>query len=195
MHDFSFCRYGPPTRTEYRLTVENLSSRVSWQVSNICTLAFTCIFLLPSFDSFFREFDCYSRYRKKSHADYRYVRVISLAWRMGPHFVSPSRTKLTTRYLVRLYIYIFLFDFSFVIFKFVFYTDPNFSIFPSNKKKDVHFDQVSLWHSRFQILCPDCTKNKLFRTNANWAKERAKRDEKAYGRDEREHTEIIEIGA
>ncbi len=27
-----FCRYGPPTRTEYRLIVENLSSRVSWQV-------------------------------------------------------------------------------------------------------------------------------------------------------------------
>lgn len=26
-------RYGPPTRTEYRLIVENLSSRVSWQVS------------------------------------------------------------------------------------------------------------------------------------------------------------------
>lgn len=25
-------RYGPPTRTEYQLTVENLSSRVSWQV-------------------------------------------------------------------------------------------------------------------------------------------------------------------
>nr|CAD7405192.1 unnamed protein product [Timema poppensis] len=25
------CRYGPPTRTEYRLVVENLSSRVSWQ--------------------------------------------------------------------------------------------------------------------------------------------------------------------
>uniref|UniRef100_A0A1B6DQ13 RRM domain-containing protein n=1 Tax=Clastoptera arizonana TaxID=38151 RepID=A0A1B6DQ13_9HEMI len=25
-------RYGPPTRTEYRLIVENLSSRVSWQV-------------------------------------------------------------------------------------------------------------------------------------------------------------------
>ncbi|KOB69761.1 Splicing factor arginine/serine-rich 6 [Operophtera brumata] len=24
-------RYGPPTRTEYRLTVENLSSRISWQ--------------------------------------------------------------------------------------------------------------------------------------------------------------------
>lgn len=24
-------RYGPPTRTEYQLTVENLSSRVSWQ--------------------------------------------------------------------------------------------------------------------------------------------------------------------
>lgn len=29
------CRYGPPTRTEYRLTVENLSSRVSWQVSSL----------------------------------------------------------------------------------------------------------------------------------------------------------------
>lgn len=26
--------YGPPTRTEYRLIVENLSSRVSWQVIN-----------------------------------------------------------------------------------------------------------------------------------------------------------------
>ncbi|XP_047507912.1 serine-arginine protein 55 isoform X9 [Pieris napi] len=24
-------RYGPPTRTEYRLVVENLSSRISWQ--------------------------------------------------------------------------------------------------------------------------------------------------------------------
>lgn len=36
----SFCRragwvdkYGPPTRTKYRVIVENLSSRVSWQVS------------------------------------------------------------------------------------------------------------------------------------------------------------------
>ena len=26
-------RYGPPTRTENRVIVENLSSRVSWQVS------------------------------------------------------------------------------------------------------------------------------------------------------------------
>ncbi|KAF4533386.1 hypothetical protein B566_EDAN002788 [Ephemera danica] len=26
-------RYGPPTRTEFRLIVENLSSRVSWQVN------------------------------------------------------------------------------------------------------------------------------------------------------------------
>uniref|UniRef100_A0A1L8DG37 Putative alternative splicing factor srp55/b52/srp75 rrm superfamily n=1 Tax=Nyssomyia neivai TaxID=330878 RepID=A0A1L8DG37_9DIPT len=26
-------RYGPPLRTEYRLVVENLSSRVSWQVN------------------------------------------------------------------------------------------------------------------------------------------------------------------
>ncbi|KAK2162938.1 hypothetical protein LSH36_89g04027 [Paralvinella palmiformis] len=26
-------KYGPPVRTEYRLIVENLSSRVSWQVS------------------------------------------------------------------------------------------------------------------------------------------------------------------
>ncbi|XP_026472969.1 serine-arginine protein 55-like isoform X2 [Ctenocephalides felis] len=30
-NDRSRERYGPPTRTEYRLTVENLSSRVSWQ--------------------------------------------------------------------------------------------------------------------------------------------------------------------
>jgi arginine/serine-rich splicing factor 4/5/6 len=28
-------RYGPPLRTEYRLIVENLSSRVSWQTSTI----------------------------------------------------------------------------------------------------------------------------------------------------------------
>ncbi|KAI8437724.1 hypothetical protein MSG28_011958 [Choristoneura fumiferana] len=26
-------RYGPPTRTEYRLVVENLSSRISWQMT------------------------------------------------------------------------------------------------------------------------------------------------------------------
>lgn len=26
-------RYGPPVRTEYRVIVENLSSRISWQVS------------------------------------------------------------------------------------------------------------------------------------------------------------------
>ena len=28
----SVVRYGPPTRTEYRIHVENISSRVSWQV-------------------------------------------------------------------------------------------------------------------------------------------------------------------
>lgn len=32
-------RYGPPTRTEYRLTVENLSSRISWQVRQPPTLS------------------------------------------------------------------------------------------------------------------------------------------------------------
>ena len=26
-------KYGPPTRTDYRVTVENLSTRVSWQVT------------------------------------------------------------------------------------------------------------------------------------------------------------------
>ena len=26
-------KYGPPTRTDYRVIVENLSSRVSWQVT------------------------------------------------------------------------------------------------------------------------------------------------------------------
>lgn len=29
---FHFSRFGMPARTDYRLTVENLSSRVSWQV-------------------------------------------------------------------------------------------------------------------------------------------------------------------
>ena len=28
-------KYGPPTRTDYRVIVENLSSRVSWQVCRI----------------------------------------------------------------------------------------------------------------------------------------------------------------
>jgi len=27
-------KYGPPTRTDFRLIIENLSSRVSWQVNN-----------------------------------------------------------------------------------------------------------------------------------------------------------------
>lgn len=45
---FSHSRYGPPTRTEYRLTVENLSSRVSWQVSGTCTsLIFFSFAFLP----------------------------------------------------------------------------------------------------------------------------------------------------
>lgn len=33
--NLSFCclyRYGPPVRTDHRLIVENLSSRISWQV-------------------------------------------------------------------------------------------------------------------------------------------------------------------
>lgn len=29
---FCISRYGPPVRTEHRLIVENLSSRISWQV-------------------------------------------------------------------------------------------------------------------------------------------------------------------
>lgn len=28
-------KYGPPTRTDFRVIVENLSSRVSWQVTNL----------------------------------------------------------------------------------------------------------------------------------------------------------------
>ncbi|KAH9643992.1 hypothetical protein HF086_004253 [Spodoptera exigua] len=36
--DYSY-RYGPPTRTEYRLVVENLSSRISWQI-----MSFVCQF-------------------------------------------------------------------------------------------------------------------------------------------------------
>ncbi|XP_028177293.1 serine-arginine protein 55 isoform X16 [Ostrinia furnacalis] len=35
-YDDSNCRYGPPTRTEYRLIVENLSSRISWQDLKDC---------------------------------------------------------------------------------------------------------------------------------------------------------------
>lgn len=32
-------RYGPPTRTEYRLIVENLSSRCSWQDLKVCDVS------------------------------------------------------------------------------------------------------------------------------------------------------------
>jgi len=35
-------RYGPPTRTDYRIIVENLSSRCSWQVSYIADIAGLC---------------------------------------------------------------------------------------------------------------------------------------------------------
>jgi len=31
-------RYGPPVRTPYRVVVENLSSRVSWQVIDVLLL-------------------------------------------------------------------------------------------------------------------------------------------------------------
>jgi hypothetical protein len=37
-------RYGPPLRTEYRLVIENLSSRVSWQVSR--TTMFILLYIL-----------------------------------------------------------------------------------------------------------------------------------------------------
>lgn len=37
-------RYGPPLRTEYRVIVENLSSRVSWQV---CIFVNFIDFVLP----------------------------------------------------------------------------------------------------------------------------------------------------
>ena len=33
-----FYRYGPPVRTPYRVVVENLSSRVSWQVYSVLLL-------------------------------------------------------------------------------------------------------------------------------------------------------------
>ena len=33
-------RYGPPTRTDYRIIVENISSRVSWQASPHIRLIF-----------------------------------------------------------------------------------------------------------------------------------------------------------
>jgi hypothetical protein len=33
-------KYGPPTRTDFRLIIENLSSRVSWQVYNLSDLPF-----------------------------------------------------------------------------------------------------------------------------------------------------------
>ncbi|XP_044570105.1 serine-arginine protein 55 isoform X4 [Drosophila ananassae] len=40
-NDKSSSRYGPPLRTEYRLIVENLSSRVSWQ--SLMGFVTTCI--------------------------------------------------------------------------------------------------------------------------------------------------------
>ena len=60
---FSFfdilCRYGPPTRTDYRIVVENISSRVSWQVSFFVVCVFHIIFsLLILSRKCFRLFIC-----------------------------------------------------------------------------------------------------------------------------------------
>ena len=38
-------KYGPPTRTNYRVIVENLSSRVSWQVSSAINISVHAPFL------------------------------------------------------------------------------------------------------------------------------------------------------
>ena len=45
------CRFGPPTRTEHRLHVENISSRVSWQVSKLRTRAASTIFEVPTLNN------------------------------------------------------------------------------------------------------------------------------------------------
>ena len=53
------CRYGPPTRTDYRIVVENISSRVSWQVSFFVVCVFHMIFsLLILSRKCFRLFIC-----------------------------------------------------------------------------------------------------------------------------------------
>lgn len=44
-------RYGPPTRTDYRLVVENLSSRVSWQVRRFILIMASSNYLLNKFYS------------------------------------------------------------------------------------------------------------------------------------------------
>jgi hypothetical protein len=43
---FFICRYGPPARTDYRLVVENLSSRVSWQVCVVLVIEFGVLLAL-----------------------------------------------------------------------------------------------------------------------------------------------------
>lgn len=43
----SSSRYGPPVRTEHRIIVENLSSRISWQVSYRLVFFFYTSFSYP----------------------------------------------------------------------------------------------------------------------------------------------------
>lgn len=51
----SSSRYGPPLRTEYRLIVENLSSRVSWQVCTNTHILASYFYSTSPNTSFFRH--------------------------------------------------------------------------------------------------------------------------------------------
>ena len=68
-----FSRYGPPLRTDYRILVENISSRVSWQVSIVdytgynCTCMHNLIFNTKGIKNFFpqndfKHFKCFAIY-------------------------------------------------------------------------------------------------------------------------------------
>ncbi|KAG1655646.1 Serine-arginine protein 55 [Nymphon striatum] len=48
-------RYGPPTRTEYRVVVENLSSRVSWQVPLIFRVLLMASFAFKDLKDYMRQ--------------------------------------------------------------------------------------------------------------------------------------------
>lgn len=134
---FSFFRYGPPTRTEYRLTVENLSSRVSWQVSNICTLASHFYYTSDSFfvsliatRGFQNDDDMRIFHPKCARGPNIYIFLLAKSFRIS--YIPRVEPNL---HAVAFLALIFLFDFSFAIFKFVYGYLKLKSEFAKKKKK------------------------------------------------------------
>ncbi len=67
-------KYGPPTRTDYKLIVENLSSRVSWQVRIRNEITFYPQNLLPQLSFFLYKY--LLAYKAMNDTFHKHVRVL-----------------------------------------------------------------------------------------------------------------------